>query len=500
MGNVFKRASKNMLWGMFNKIVIMVFPFLIRTVMIYELGNIYIGLDSLFTSILQVLCLADLGMESAVVFSLYEPLAKRDMAAVGGILSFYKKVYRWIGTVIFLLGIALMPFLEGLIRDDYPREINIYVVYLIQLFNVVLGYCLYAYKNALLVALQRVDVESRIRLIVNILQYVVQIVVLLRYANYYMYVMIFPLFTIVLNLARSYIVERRYADFFQKGEIKGTEKRLILSKVKALFIYKIGGVILRYADQLVISAFLGLAVLGKYSNYYYVLSTLIGVLGIYYSSVRPIIGNSFVEKENTYNLLFFRKLQKIQMWIIGWWSICLVCLLQDFITLWAGTDYLLDFLSVFLFAAYFYLWKIQDNVYIFKEATGLWDKDKIRPVCSALFNLALNIILVQKIGLHGVMASTIIAILLIDLPWSARVFFKEYFREEEKRYYIDMGKWTVCTLMAGGITYWLCKQVGYAPVWGFIVKIGICTVVPNVLYGVWRYMEKLRVKRIRIDE
>lgn len=499
MGSVFKRASKNMVWGMLNKIIIMVFPFWTRTIMIYKLGNIYIGLDSLFTSILQVLCLADLGMESAVVFSLYEPLAKGDLSAVGGILSFYKRVYRWIGMAIFLLGMMLLPFLEGLIKGDHPHDINIYVIYLLQLCNVALGYWLYAYKNALLVALQRVDVESRIRLAVNVAQYIVQVMILRYYADYYLYVLAFPLFTILQNLVRSHIVEHQYAQFFAKGEIKNDEKQLILSKVKALFIYKVGGVILRYADQLVISAFLGLAVLGKYANYYYVLSTLIGILGIYYNSVRPIIGNSLVEKERAYNLLFFRKLQDIQMWIVGWWSICLVCLLQDFIALWAGTGYMLDFLSVILLVIYFYLWKIQDNVYIFKEAAGLWDQDKIRPVCSALLNLVLNILLVKRIGLHGVMFSTIIAVLLIDLPWSARVFFREYFKEEEKHYYIGLGKWTVCTVMVGSITYWLCSLIRYTAVRSFMDKAILCAIVPNVLYGAWHSIEMLAMKRGRIN-
>lgn len=496
MGGIVKRASKNIIWGMGNKIIIILFPFVIRTVMIYKLGKMYIGLDSLFVSILQVLCLADLGMDAAVVFCLYEPLSQNDIARVGGILSFYKKVYRWLGIFIFFFGISLMPFFDLLIKGDYPRGINIYIIYLLQLLNVVLEYWLFAYKNALLIALERVDLESKIRMIINVMQYIVQIAILLVFSDYYLYVIIFPLSTIIQNIMRNHIVNKIYSKYFVKTKIRETEKKLIISKVKALFVYKLGGVILRYADQLVISSFLGLAVLGKYSNYYYVVSTLIGILGIYYSSIRPLIGNSFIQNSKEKNLILFDNLQKIQLWIIGWCSICLVCLFQDFIFLWAGNEFLLDFVNVILFAVYFYIWKIQDIVYVFKEATGLWDKDKIRPICSAILNLLINLILVQIIGLHGVLFSTIVSISVIDLPWSARIFFKQYFRNQEKKYYLDILKYTILTLCIGCITYNICGHLDFYSLWfNFVLKIVICILIPNLFYAFFIRLDKIVTKR-----
>lgn len=488
-----KRVSSNLIWGFINKIVLIGFPFVIRTLMLHKLGKLYIGLDSLFSSLLQVLCLADLGLSSAIVYSLYEPVAKEDYESAGGILNFYRKVYRYIGLFIFLMGILLLPFLNYLIAGEYPSGINIYIVYVVQLLNVSLSYWLFAYKNALLTALQRVDIESKIRLVINIFQYSVQIIVLLITSNYYLYIIGFPIFTVLLNITRNKVVNKRFSSYLVRASIDIKEKKIIISKVKALFIYKIGGVILRYADQIVISAFLGLGLLGQYSNYYYIISTLIGILAIYYNSVRPVIGNAFIKDDIETTKKLFMKLQLFQNWIVGWWSICIVCLIQDFVSLWAGKGYILDSYVSVLFAIYFYTWKIQDNVYIFKEATGLWDKDKIRPFISTLLNIILNLILVQFIGIYGILISTIIAVLLVDLPWSARVFFKEFYVEMELQYYISLLLSTVITFIIGYITYRICCLFSCVTWSMFVFKTVICIVVPNIFYFliyVWKKQKR----------
>lgn len=496
MNRAVKRASRNMIWGMANRITLIIFPFLIRTVVIYKLGELYAGLDSLFTSILQTLCLADLGIEASIVYSLYEPLARNDLDKVGGILSFYKKVFWWMGAAIFALGLLLLPFLDVLVKGERPEGINIYIVYFLQLLDVVIGYWFSGYKNALLIALQRVDIDAQIRFVKNVLRYMAQLLVLILWGNYYLYTIAYPVFTIVQNICRNYIVNRQYAVYFTGGEIEEAEKNKIKSKVKALFIYKIGDVVLRYSDNMVISIFLGLAVLGRYSNYFYVISALIGILAIYDNSIRPIIGNSLVKNGREKNLGLFCFLQKINFWIIGWSSICLLCLFQDFVTLWVGKNLLLDFSMVIFFAVYFYCWKIQDTVLVFKEAAGLWDRDKLRPVCSSLFNLIMNILLVHYIGLYGIVLSTILAVTVIDLPWSAHVFFGEFGRGQEKWYYLDIAKYTVLTVIAGSITFLFSRGIRMEPsLGGFLLKVLICVLVPNILYACFLWLDTKRFRK-----
>ena len=166
-----KNAVRNLVFGFINKMIIMLFPFVIRTIIIRELGAGYLGLGSLFTSILQVLNLAELGFSSAVVFCMYKPIAEKDSETICALLNLYKQIYRIIGIVILVIGLALTPFLPYLIKGTVPNGINIYILYYIYLFNTAITYFLFAYKSTLLVAHQRNDVVSNISSLTNILQY-----------------------------------------------------------------------------------------------------------------------------------------------------------------------------------------------------------------------------------------------------------------------------------------------------------------------------------------
>ena len=185
-----KNAARNVLFGLINKIIVLLFPFAIRAIIIQTLGSEYLGLNSLFTSILQVLNLAELGFNSAVVYSMYKPIAENDTNTICALMNLYRKIYRIIGIIVVVVGLILLPFLSYLIKGSYPTDINIYILYIIYLFNTGLTYFLFAYKSALLTAHQRSDVISNVQSIAFILQYVIQIIILLKTKNYYMFVIV----------------------------------------------------------------------------------------------------------------------------------------------------------------------------------------------------------------------------------------------------------------------------------------------------------------------
>ena len=193
-----KNATRNMFFGFINKLIVLLFPFVIRAMIIKTLGSEYLGLSSLFTSILQVLNLAELGFNSAIVYSMYKPIAEKDTTTICALINMYKKIYRIIGITIITLGLILLPFLNLLIKGNYPSDINIYILYLICLFNTGITYFLFAYKNALFTAHQRSDITSNIQSISYVLQYLIQIFVLVKLKNYYMFVII-QMFTTILN-------------------------------------------------------------------------------------------------------------------------------------------------------------------------------------------------------------------------------------------------------------------------------------------------------------
>ena len=195
-----KNAVRNIYCGLFNKIITILFPFLIRTVLIKKIGIEYAGLNSLFSSILQVLNLTELGFASAVVYSMYKPIAEDDKDTICALLNFYKRVYFIIGLVILALGTAVMPFLQHLIKGNIPQDINIYVLYSIYLVNTSLSYLLFGYKNSLLNAHQRRDVISNILTITQGLMNICQLLILVTIKNYYLYVLMMPIFTVLNNV------------------------------------------------------------------------------------------------------------------------------------------------------------------------------------------------------------------------------------------------------------------------------------------------------------
>ena len=345
------KSLKNVFTGIIYKSIGILFPFIIRTVMIKKLGSEYLGLNSLFISILQMLSLSELGIGNAMVYSMYKPIAENDTKRVCSLLSLYRKWYRMIGSIILLLGIAILPFLDLFIKGSYPADINLYVLYLIYLFNTVISYFLFAYKKSILDATQNVGVENMLQAIFTLVMYSIQILVLIFIRNYYVYILFLPVTTIFINIFRYVVVSKMYPQYICYGVV---EKEFIFelkTKIKALIGHKIGNNVIWFSDSIIISAFLGLHTLAIYSNYYYIMNAIIGVLAIVYNSILASVGNSLVTENVEKNYNDFKRLNFANTWIVSWCTICLLCLYQPFMKLWMGEKLMFDFsiLNLFLY-------------------------------------------------------------------------------------------------------------------------------------------------------
>lgn len=250
-----KNATRNIIFGVILKAYQIIVPFLMRTAMIYLMGVQYLGLNSLFTSILQVLNLAELGVGSAMIYSMYKPIAEDDNATICALMKLYKTYYRIIGLVIAVIGCALTPFIPKLISGDVPDNLNIYLLYLLNLGATVLSYWLYAYKNCILQAHQRVDIVSKVSLVTSTIQYALQLLVLWLFKDYYLYVIVLLSTQALTNIATAMCADRIYPQFKPKGQIATEEKKAINNRIKDLFTSKIGGIIYDSADTIVISSF-----------------------------------------------------------------------------------------------------------------------------------------------------------------------------------------------------------------------------------------------------
>ena len=478
-----KNTKRNVITGFLSIILDMLFPFILNTIVIRTLGVEYLGLNSLFASILQVLSLAELGVGAALVFSMYDPIAKGETFKVCALLRLYRNVYLSIGSVIVFAGAICIPFLDKFIQGDVPDNLNIYILFIINLANTAVSYFLFSYRTSLLQASQRIDIRNEIGMITSILMNVSKILILVLLRNYYLFCLSVPFFTIINNIIIWYITRKKFPEYRCRGTISKEEQREIRKRIFGLFINRVCEVICNSFDSIVISSFLGLTILGKYNNYYYIMNALMTVLGIIIYSMIPSIGNSIATETKEKNYNDFLIIQYGFSWLTGCACICLVCLYQPFIELWVGKDMLMDTKMIFLFGLYMYLVKSSEVFTAFRQAAGIWAKDKIRPILEAGINLILNVFLVKNFGVFGVLVSTIVTLGLIHIVWGSYYLFKEYFTEYSHiKYLFHLLYYFVLTVIGTITCYFICGLFDLSGIPCILVRLGICLLVSNIIY------------------
>ncbi|SDB66452.1 lipopolysaccharide biosynthesis protein [Butyrivibrio sp. INlla16] len=484
-GNRTKNASRNILVGLVMKITQIILPFITRTAIIYILGMKYLGLSSLFTSILSVLNMAELGVGSAMVFSMYKPIAEDDHSKVCALMALYRLYYRIIGLVIAGIGIALIPFIPALIKGDVPPDINIYVLYLLNLGATVLSYWLFAYKNSILSAHQREDVVSKVKLYMALLQNVIQILLLLLTHNYYTFVMTMLGIQILTNIVTAYYANKLFPNYKPIGTMPKDEIKEINGQIRDLFTSKFGSVVFSSADSMVISAFLGLEMVGIYQNYYYVVNSLIGIIQIIFTACMAGIGNSIITETPEKNFRDFNKFTFIIAWISGFCTCCLVSMYQPFMELWAKKENMLSFLFVIYISAFFFIWEVYRAINVYKDAAGLWHTDRFRPLTTALANLSLNLLMVNFFGIYGVILSTVLSVLFVGAPWLLKNIFSTLFPHDYMRkYIIKISTYAVVTAICSCVAYVICIMIPIKTglFMTLVIRAIICTIICNLLF------------------
>ena len=475
-----KNALRNIAFGSINKVVTLVLPFVTRTIILYLLGASFLGIGTLFSSILSFLSLTELGLSSAIVYSMYKPIAQNDTEAVGALLNFYRKLYRVIGCIILALGTALLPFVPVLMKGDAPTGINVYILYYLYLINSVISYFFAGYRQSLLTAHQRSDITNNIVTFVNLGVQAGQILALYLTRNFYVYALVPICGTLVTNLINSIVTKKKYPDIKCVGKVPEATKKEITKKISGLFGTKLNSIVVHSSDTIVISAFLGLTMTAQYGNYYYIMNAVAGFITVFFSSLTAGVGNKLVTDSPEAGFELFCDLSFINAWMVGWCSSCFLCLYEPFMKIWVGEELQLGFLFVLLMVGYFFIYEIQRTVLAFKDAAGLWHKDKLRPYVSMVVNVVSNVILIQFMGIYGIVLSTILAF-LISLPWANYVLFKHLFHKSSWSNLWNVVKYFLVTVVAGGITYLACTIFGEG-IPALLGRFAVCCIVPNAIF------------------
>lgn len=478
-----KNASRNILFGSVLKIYQIAVPFCLRTAIFYLLGAKYLGLNSLFSSIFQVLNLAELGVGSAMVYSMYKPIAEDDTEKICALMKLYRTYYRIIGLVIALIGVGLIPWLPSLVEGDIPADMNLKILYLLNLAATVFSYWLFSYKNCLLTAHQRTDVNSKIMLCVNTLQYTAQFLVLFFFKNYYLYLIVTLTSQILTNLVTALVVGRLFPQYTARGVLDKEITKSINGRIRDLFTSKLGAVIINSVDTIVISAFLGLTVLAVYQNYFFILTAVLGMVDIVFHACIAGIGNSIIvdDKEKVYS--DFCKFTFIIVWITGFCACCLLCLYQPFMEIWVGSEMMLSISAVICLCVYYFILELNQLFCTYKDAAGLWHRDRFRPLITALSNLFMNLIMVQFWGIYGIMLSTVLSVLLVGMPWLLRNLFTLLFERMQMKLYLKK----ICFYIAAVagvcvITYGICSTLPASGWENLILRAAVCCIVPNFVF------------------
>ena len=475
-----KNASRNIAFGVILKVYQILVPFMMRTAMIYLMGVQYLGLNSLFTSVLQVLNLAELGVGSAMVYSMYKPVAEDDNATICALIKLYRTYYRVIGLVIAVVGCVLTPFIPHLIKSDVPAGINIYILYLLNLGATVLSYWLFAYKNSILQAHQRNDVVSKVTLVTSTVQYGLQLFVLWAFHNYYLYVIVMLATQALTNIVTAVCANKLYPQFKPKGEVSTEEKKIITNKIKDLFFIKIGSVVVDSADTIVISAFLGLTSLAIYQNYFYIMNSVYGMVGIVFVSITAGVGNSLITESIEKNYNDLRTFTFLLSGILCFCCTCFIGLYQPFMKIWVGDSLMLGFPFVILICIYFYVRLIASIWNVPKDAAGLWHTDRYRALIAAAVNLALNLAMVNYIGLYGILLSTIISVLFISCPWILHNIFKYVYKQRPWSYLLQIMKYLLCTVVCCALNHRICTMLNYEGIAGVIIYALISVLISSL--------------------
>ena len=472
-----KNTFRNIIFSYLEMILSAIFTLLSRWLIVYFFNEKYLGLSSLFSSVIQILSVAELGFSSAILYNMYKPIAQNDVEGVCAILAYFRKVYRVVGVSILTLGLCIMPFIPCVIKGEVPNDLNIYFLYLLFLINTSIGYFFFAYKSALLEVLQRMDLIKMSNSFINILKYSLQLIVLLFFKNYYLFIGIQILCTVGNNLTVAWVAKKFFPQYQCRGVISENIKKDIIYRVKGLLISNISAVTYTSFDSIILSAFVGLDAVAIYGNYLVVCNMISKLVVQIRKSMQSSVGNSIASETVQKNYKDMKTVQLVFSGIATWCFVCLLHMYQPFMYIWMGQDRMLDDFSVRLLCLWFFVSVVQHAFYLYLSGNGLWWEMRMPYIFSTIINIIMNIVLGRMFGISGIILSTLFVSLCFGSIWQCRILFKKYYETSMKDYAFKQLKYFIICMMASVLAWTGCNYVSFELNYiGLVIRLVICTV------------------------
>lgn len=481
-------SLKNVIGSLANSLILNLLRFVSRIIFVKVLSDVYLGVNGLLSNVLGLLALAELGIGTAISYSLYKPLSNKNNEKCKSLMKFYKRAYQIIALVVLIAGLILLPFLPWFIKDTTGIE-NLSLIYLIFLGNMVITY-LFSYKRTLIIADQKNYKIMPFIIFFNFLTTILQIIILLIFKNYILYLLIQTLCIFLENVTINCYIDRQYpylkhissADPIEKEELKD-----IKINIKSLMLHKIGSYVLTATDNLVISKFIGIVTVGIYSNYVLIHSAISNFIYTFVSNVTASFGNLIAEGDKEKSYKVFSEMNFITFSLYGVSMICLIFVFNPFIELVFGSKFLLPFGVVVLMMVNYYLVGINQVPVTIQSAAGIYKYDKFVPLIEAFLNLVLSIIFVHYMGLAGILLGTFVSYLL-PLIIKPFIVFKYIFEKNVFEYFKKFFIQLFTLLLSGIIVFGVLSLINFNSLFfeiivSFILSLSIPTIIIILVYG-----------------
>lgn len=479
-----KSSFKNMITAVSSNVLTIIVGLVAQAVFIKILGSEYLGLNGLFSNVISMLGIVELGMGSAIIYNMYKPIAEEDHEKIKSLMQFYKKSYRIITLIISIIGIMIIPFIKYIVDiESVTVGINVYLVFILFLLETICSYIL-SYKRSMLYADQKEYITNIIHMGYTILVNTMQLTFLYFTHDYYLYLIIKVMMRLVENIVISSYVNRRYSYLLDNNVTKldsKTEKD-IFQKIKALFFHKIGTFIVSGTDNIIISKYLGLVTVGLYSNYYMIINAVQTVINHIIQATRASVGNLLVTESKTKQFDIFNKIRFVNFWISCFSSICIFVIMDSFITIWIGYKFVLPTKVLLVLVINFFIVSSRSTYGAFKEAAGIFYEDRFVPIIESLLNIVLSIIFVKKFGLMGVFMGTIASGLVLWCYSYPKYVYNKLFGRKISDYIKETIYYFIIFILIAGFTYSLAILISFDNVYlQFISNVLIALIVPNVI-------------------
>lgn len=477
-----EHSARNATVSMFARIIAILMGFITRVVFTHTLSEDYVGVNGLFTDILNVLALSELGIGTAITYALYKPISEKDIEKQKSIMLLFKNLYSTIAVIILAAGLVVIFFFDFLFKTQ-PQVDNLILLYLIYLANSVVSY-LFVYKRTLIEAYQLGYIGVLYHTFFLVLQNILQILILCTTHNFLLFAIIMLSCTLTNNIIVSNKANKMYL-FLKEKEVKPLEKEeksSIKKNIKAMLMHKIGNVAVTNTDNLLLSSLVGIVSVAIYSNYFLVIGSIRQVLNQAFQGITASVGNLGVEEgkekiKSIFDTSFF-----IGQWMFGFATIALYEVLTPFVELSFGSQYVFSKSVTFVLCLNFYLTGMRQATLVFRDSLGLFWFDRYKSLFEAVINLVVSLILGYHLGVIGIFLGTLISTITTSLWVEPYMLYKHRLKAPVHVYFIKYAGYAVVTFMTWAVTEVVCSYISGSVLVQFILRLVTCLIIPNTIY------------------